>query len=351
MNIAIFIPNIKPICGRSKIGISLIKGLKEKGNNVFLITNPESDLSLISNAKFQSLIVPCDPNKKSLYPFIKCNYSIKKFVKENQIDLINTHHRYVEFISLFSRFIFRLDVKIITTVHSYTKGLKHLSYNADKLIAVSNYIKDHLINYYGKNNSDLELIYNGAEKEYEEGFHSTNNEKYILGFGRLYHQKGFDILIQALNLLQNKINLPKLVLIGAGEDKLKLQKLAYTKNIAIEFLESRSTPWEKIKNSLFIIVPSREEPFGLVILEAGMMGKAIIASNVGGIPEIIDENKSGLLFEGENYIQLAEQISKLIIDRALANQLGLELKQRVERQFSYNQMIENYISVFKNLLK
>ncbi len=351
MNIAIFIPNIKPICGRSKIGISLIKGLIEKGNNVSLITNPESDLSLIPNVKIQTMIVPCDPNKKSLYQLIKCNYSIKKFVKENRIDLINTHHRYVEFISLFSRSIFRLDVKIITTVHSHTKGLKYISYNADKLIAVSNFIKDHLINYYGKNKSDLELIYNGVNKEYEERFNSSNNEKYILGFGRLYHQKGFDILIQALNLLQDKINLPKLILIGAGKDKLKLQELAYTKNIAIEFLELRSTPWEKIKNSLFVIAPSREESFGLVILEAGLMGKAVIASNVGGIPEIIDDNKSGLLFERENHIQLAELINKLIIDRVLAYQLGLELKQKVERQISYNQMIENYISVFQNLLK
>jgi len=350
MNIAIFIPNIKPICGRSKIGVSLIKGLIEKGNNVFLITNPESDLSLISYYKIKSLIIPCNPYRKSFYKFLQCIFLIKKFVKENQIVIINAHHRYSEVISFFVRLIFRIDIKIVTTVHSFTKDLKLVSYNADKLIAVSNFIKDHLIGYYSKKNSNIELIYNGVKKEYDNGELNYEKGKYILGFGRLESEKGFDILIQALEYLCNKITLPKLVLIGEGSEGQKLHLLTAQNNIRVEFLKSKSTPWAEIKNSMFVIVPSREESLGLVILEAGIMGKAVIASNVGGIQEIIDDCKSGLIFENGNYIQLAELMSKLIINPTLADQLGVELKQKVVQKFSYNRMIENYNSIFNKLI-
>lgn len=350
MNVAIFLPNIKPVCGRTKMGISLIRGLIQRGVSVSLITNPESDLTLLTADEIKTLIIPCNPEGKSLLSFLKSVIAINKFVKENKIEIVNTHHRYSEFISICTRFLFNSNYKISTTVHSFTNDMKAISYKADKLISVSHFIKNHLIKYYGKKDSLVDVIYNGVDEEPNLHSNQNNDEKYILGLGRLSHEKGFDILIKALICVKDKITLPKLILVGEGSEENKLRQLAEQNNIKVEFQKFYSTPWEVVKNSLFVIVPSREEPLGLVILEAGLMGKAVIASNVGGIPEIIDDNKSGMLFENENYIQLAGLINMLIVNRIQANQLGLVLKQKVTQQFSYNQMIENYINAFKNLL-
>lgn len=349
MNIAVFLPNIKPVCGRTNMGISLVKGLNRKGVSVSLITNPESDLTLLPKLEIKRLIIPCNPENKSLLSFLKSITALNKFIKENKIEIVNTHHRYCEFISISTRYIFDLDYKISTTVHSFTNNLKAISYRADRLIAVSSFIKNHLIKKYGKKDLFIDVIYNGVEEELDHYPDQKNDEKYILGFGRLDYEKGFDILIKALIFLTDKVALPKLILVGEGNEENKLRLLAEEHNINVEFVKSNSTPWETIKNSLFVVVPSREEPLGLVILEAGLIGKAIIASNVGGIPEVIDDDKSGLLFENGNYFQLAELLNKLIINKTLAEQLGLELKQKVERQFSYDQMIQNYISVFNDL--
>ncbi|MHB8904889.1 MAG: glycosyltransferase family 4 protein [Melioribacteraceae bacterium] len=349
MNIAVFLPNIKPVCGRTNMGISLVKGLNRKGVSVSLITNPESDLTLLPKLEIKTLVIPCNPENKSLLSFLKSITALNKFIKENKIEIVNTHHRYCEFISISTRFIFDLDYKISTTVHSFTNNLKAISYRADRLIAVSSFIKYHLIKYYSKKDSLINVIYNAVEEELNLHPDQKNYEKYILGFGRLDYEKGFDILIQTLIYLKDKITLPKLILIGEGSEENRLRQLAEQNNIKVEFLKSDSTPWETIKNSLFVVVPSREESLGLVILEAGLMGKAVIASNVGGIPEIIDDDKSGLLFENGNYFQLAELLNKLIINKTLAEQFGLDLKQKIGRQFSYNQMIEDYISVFNDL--
>lgn len=350
MNIAIFLPNIKMVCGRSKMGISLIHGLMQKGVSVSLITNPESDLTLLPADGIKTLIIPCNPENKSFLSFLKSVAALNKFVKENKIEIVNAHHRYCEFISICVRYIYDMNFKISTTVHSFTNDMKAISYKADRLIAVSHFIKNNLITYYCKKDSLVDVIYNGVGEEPDLHSNQNNDEKYILGFGRFDYEKGFDILIRALIYLRDKITLPKLILVGEGSEEIRLCLLAEQNNINVEFLKSNSKPWETIKDSLFVINPSREETLGLVILEAGLMGKAVIASNVGGIPEIIDDNKSGLLFESENYIQLAGLINMLIVDRTQANQLGLELKKKVVQQFSYDQMIENYIDAFTNLL-
>ena len=350
MKIAIFVPNIKSVCGRSKICLSLIAGLNEIGNDVILITNAESDIKLISLSKEKIFIIPCNPNGKSIISFLKCLLWLKKISSSQKLNIISVHHRYPEFISLIARIIFRINTRIIMTVHSFTNDHKSLSYNSDKVIAVSNFIKTHLMKFYQIKENKLEVIYNGVEKSGFDSCTSILESNYLLAYGRFEFEKGFDLLIKAFSKIKLKTELPKLLLIGEGSEFPILRLLTIAEKIQVEFYKFESVPWNIIEKALFVTVPSREESLGLVVLEAGLMGKAVIAADVGGIPEIIDHEKTGLLFEGENVSELSKSILILMQNNKYEEQLGANLRERVMKDFSLVKMIANYEKVFNSLL-
>lgn len=97
------------------------------------------------------------------------------------------------------------------------------------------------------------------------------------------------------------------------------------------------------------VLPSRIESFGMVILEAGLMKKTVIASNVDGIPEIIDDGKNGLLFESGNSIDLGNKILKIIDDKKLANQLAENLNKKVLQQFTVQKIMPEYERLYLEL--
>lgn len=351
MRIAIFIPNIKNVCGRSTIGKTLIKTLASDGNSVFVITNPESDLSICSKLNVKTLVIPCNPSDKSLISLTKCLLSIQQFSRINQIQIINAHHRWAETIALIARMLFKLKIKVVTTVHSYTTDHKLVSYRADKLVAVSEFIRDHLINYYSRKSANVELVYNGVKKlDQTSAVTEVYAKKIILGFGRLEYEKGFDILICALNVLRNELKNYELIIVGDGDEKKRLNELAVFYGINMRMYHSNSTPWEWIERASIVVIPSRMESLGLVVLEAGSARKCVIASSVGGIREIIKHNQSGLLFERENFSQLAELLKIVINNGNLAFRFGEALKNNVKEKFLAEKMTKNYTNLFNHLL-
>ena len=95
-----------------------------------------------------------------------------------------------------------------------------------------------------------------------------------------------------------------------------------------------------LKNFDIFVLPSIKEGLPYVILEAGLAGLPVIASNVGGIPEIIDNEKNGILVSPANPEELALAIKKLIDDKTLRETIAKNLREKIQKEFSLEKMVE-----------
>jgi len=207
--------------------------------------------------------------------------------------------------------------------------------SVDKLIAVSEFTKKQIIEYYKLDPNKISVIYNGIDKNTEnfkinpKKFKMKNNlpnKKMILFVGRINdHRKGLDILINAFKMVLDQMD-AILVVVGNGDKRkfLKISKmLGISSNIFfIGFIDDITL--NKYYQSCDVYVcPSRMEGFGLTILEAVSNGAPVVASNVGAIPEIIKNGENGFLVDVNDPKQFAKAICSILNNKSLKNRLKL----------------------------
>jgi glycogen(starch) synthase len=173
---------------------------------------------------------------------------------------------------------------------------------------------------------------------------------YLLAAGRHVHPKGLDILIDAYSLvLSRHPDAPDLVIAGDGEEHAKLKSLAVARGIAdrIEFAGrcDRTRIAMLFKGCTAFVLPSRHEALGIVNMEAMAAGKPVIATRVGGVPEIVIDGVTGLLTSPGDPVSLADSMCRLIENPAWARSLGVAGSRRVP-SFDWLSVSEQYGSVY-----
>lgn len=158
---------------------------------------------------------------------------------------------------------------------------------------------------------------------------SAPTAPFFLAAGRHVPQKGFDLLLEAYRLLISECpGAPRLVLAGDGPERARLGRLARHLDIAdrVELPGwcDRLRIVELFRSCAAFVLPSRQEPFGIVNLEAMAAGKPVVASRVGGVPEIVVDNRTGLLVPPGDPRRLAAALARLIAEPGLACRLGQE---------------------------
>lgn len=196
---------------------------------------------------------------------------------------------------------------------------------------------------------DVRVVYNGVDltrfKNLKTCPATMGNSPYLFAWGRLNPVKGFDLLIQAFARCKKSQDL-KLLIAGEGPERENLEHLIDElglENRAI--LIGRLTPDEIVQyaqNSEANVIPSLREPFGIVALEAIAARRPIVATNGGGLPEIMSE-KYGLTVSTDT-----DEIRKAI-DRVLSGETDFDFSDTEEylRRFTIPQMVENYLSQVK----
>jgi len=178
---------------------------------------------------------------------------------------------------------------------------------------------------------------------------SERDESFLLCLGHPFHVKGVDILLEGFGIIQKKFPDIKLKIMGHCHE----QELAYWKKKAeniknVYFL--KPVPYEEVGEYLskcsLLVVPSRVEGMGRVFIEAMACGKACIGPRVGGVPNIIIDECTGLLVEPENSLDLAAKLAKLLSNPEMCRNMGMLGRQRAELALSE----EAYIQHFKNMI-
>jgi glycosyltransferase involved in cell wall biosynthesis len=239
---------------------------------------------------------------------------------------------------------------------------KIVAERADKIIAVSKFTKTTLTSAYNISDSKIQVIYNGiypqqyhcTEAEIEETKKNYNieNEPTILYVGRLEPRKGLVYLLKAFAILSKETTC-RLIISGGG-NSASLKELAGTLGIKEKVIftgQVDDATLKRLYNACDVFVlSSLLEGFGLTILEAMAAGKPVVATNVGGIPEIMKDNIHGKLVEKRNPEQLSEALRFYVENPKTAKKTGEHNRKYVTENFSWTKTASETQHLYKTLI-
>ena len=214
-------------------------------------------------------------------------------------------------------------------LRDYVK-LSNITQDKDKIITINNFLTD----------EELKTIPN------------YSNKGYFLYLGRLSKEKGLNYLLEAVKDLPREI---KLKIVGTGEEEKSLKQYAKENNLNNdEFVgfKNREEIKEYYQSCIATILPCNWfEIFGMTNIESFINGKPVIASNIGGIPETIEHNINGLLFEPANIEQLKDCILRYWNNIELVKEHGKNAHQKAKIHYTEERYYEELMQVYKNILK
>jgi len=296
------------------------------------------------------------------YKFLK---SLMQVIKQNRIDIIHSHTWGTDFYAYWVSRI--LKIPLITTVHNryyiFQKWSRRFSYkffisHIEKIVAVSKDIKDLLIKNLKLPTQKIKLIYNGIDIhkfEDKKGMEKIRDDlkiskdDIILGnVGNLREVKDHYTLILSFSKIIPNFPRVKLLIIGEGE--LKSNLLMLCSELGLEqkviFLGHREDVPSFLNLIDIFVLSSRMEGCSISILEAMASGKPVVATRVGGNPELILDQENGFLVPPAEPEKLAEKISILLKDEELRKNMGEKGKKKAKDKFSLERMIKDYEELY-----
>lgn len=231
--------------------------------------------------------------------------------------------------------------------------------NAD-LVTVNSQATEQALSKYIKSPHDLTIIPMGVDTNKfkpQKIMKKTGNK--LLFVGRLAEKKGVAYLIEALPQIIKKVPKTKLLIIGEGPEEARLRNLAHKFDLgkSINFLGKIANNKLSYYYNLadVVITPSIQtkagdtEGLGVVILEAMACGTPVIASRIGGIPDIIEHDKNGWLVPPKNVSSLVGAITRLLGDQKLGNRLRVNARNRIRRFFDWRVVAGEFRKIYEQI--
>jgi glycosyltransferase involved in cell wall biosynthesis len=361
--------------GRQKVLPIGINPIEYLGSNVHIHYVSKAYGSFTYNAEFQ----------------LACLRQVPKIIKEEKIDVVHSHQAHMPDLLLTFR---KLNANIVTTVHTTIKfqraattashrNISELE-NSEKAtyymypflrLAEELYIKRnrtyitpsfYMANWLRDNFSiaaNVNVIPNCVDVT-DNHTHSKSDllldtiipkdfldKKIILYSGRLLAMKGVNDLVNAVPEISKTIGKHELLFIFAGPGdsnkyRMKLDKMGVKSDYLFLGSLPRDSLIKLIRKSELVVVPSYNENCPYAVLESMACGTPVVASNVGGIPEIITNGDDGLLVEPGNPDMLAKTIVRLLSDTSLKKILGQRVKSKIANKFSWQANISKYLKCY-----
>jgi glycosyltransferase involved in cell wall biosynthesis len=215
------------------------------------------------------------------------------------------------------RVIIQHDVQKFSFLKKYFK-LVFGFFFSNKVVAVSEDVAGFLFSYWGLPDNKVEVINNGIIVDRFKNTASTVfGSKPVVGIvGRLEPVKDHECLFSALKILKNQGLHPKVIVVGDGSLRSSLENSVQKKGLkTVKFTGATTDVPSMLKKIDILIVPSKEEGFGLVVLEGIVAQKIVVASDINAFKEIINHGENGFLFEAGNAEALASILGKLILSK------------------------------------
>jgi glycosyltransferase involved in cell wall biosynthesis len=242
---------------------------------------------------------------------------------------------------------------LLSVVESYASLLSGSQSLVDKFITVSDYQKNQIVAM-GMPEDKIITVHNFVNcDDYEpSGFVG----EYLLYFGRVEKVKGIDVLIKAMSILKKNKRNVKLVIAGSGsyleEAKQMVKDLRVTELISFVGHQSKDEIAKLLDGCFASVTPSVwAETFGLTLLESFAKERAVIASNIGGMTEIVKDGETGYLVAPGSDSELASKIDLLSSNLGVAKEMGRRARTVVKEKFSPESHYEKIMKVYESVIK
>ncbi len=302
---------------------------------------------------------------------------IARMINDEGFDILHVHGARANFVASFVKN--KISAPVVTTMHSdylydFESPVKKILFTGLNIYAlrkipyyvtVSDTFRCEMIRRGFKPNS-VYTVYNGMDfskvpsdtvdrAEYcrRHGFEYDPGKIYIGTAARLEPVKGVDVFIKAAGEILRRYNNVEFLIAGDGSERDRLERTAKETGHgdSIRFLGYERDIYSFYNLIDINTLASRSEGLPYSMLEGAAVGKAFAASRVGGIPTLVRDGETGLLFEPEDHCELAEKLALLIDSPDLRQKLGDNIKARVMSEFSAERFARDYFKVYENLLR
>jgi len=345
---------------------SLAKALKARGEDVFVASSggtlvPELEKLGISHISLNIF------TKSELSPkVLKAIFEVSKIVKRFDIDVIHAQTRVTQVVGFFASGLCK--AKLVTTCHGFFRrniGRGLFPAWGKRVIAISPAVQGHLIDDFRVDKNRISLIYNGIDvKKFLKDFSEEEKDSLKDRFGikkgfctigtiaRFTPDKGHDVLLYALREILKKKPSIQLVFVGDGKERSKIVALTEELNLSdnVVFVSTQLNTADVLSIiDVFMFTPKRKEGLGIALLEALASGRAVVATNVGGISNVIEDNINGFLVPPSRPEELVEPVLRLLEDRGLYKRMSHTARQKVIEKFSIEGMVDRVQALYREI--
>jgi len=343
--------------------------------------NFELSFAIPPDSPFYDKIAKEDVNVYSLKisrrPFklknLKGLYDLWKIIKSGRYDIVHTHTSVGGFIG---RLIARINnvPLVLWTIHGWSFDYpfgtplrrrlfwaieKFLDRFTDHYVAISKNMQEVGIKAGISDRGKVTLIYHGIEiggpidGGSQSGSEMKNGNPVVGTVGRLEPQKAIDDFLKAARIVKEHIPQVSFIIVGDGPLKKELERLSITLGIEgnVVFTGWQENVAKYIAGMDIFCLTSRWEGFGIILLEAMAMKMPIVATRVGGVPEIVEEGKGGILVPPGKPEELANGLCLLLSDAKMRKQMGYYNAEKVKTVFNVKDMIKKYEEMYKGFFK
>ncbi|HHY22350.1 MAG TPA: N-acetyl-alpha-D-glucosaminyl L-malate synthase BshA, partial [Bacilli bacterium] len=347
--------------GSGVIATELGKALAERGHEVHFIT---SDVPFRLDKVYANLFYhEVEVNQYSVFKYPPYDLTLAskmaEIVKREKIELLHVHYAVPHAICAYlAKQMVGDDLKIITTLHGtditvlgYDPTLSEIIRfgieQSDTVTAVSNNLVSQTKELL-QTKKQIDTVYNFVDEriyhrkqlgELKKAYGIKEDEKVIVHISNFRPVKRISDVIRSFALIRKKVKV-KLLLIGDGPERTIAGRLASELGICedVLFLGSQNQVADFLAISDLKLLLSEKESFGLVALEAMACEVPVIATNIGGIPEVVVDGETGYLCELGDVVAVANKAIELLLDDEKRIQMGKRARERVDSHFSFEQI-------------
>lgn len=361
--------HVRPILqrgGATEYVVRLAEGLSARGHSQFVATGggdwvERTRRYATVDASFN--LAPRIGKLPNLPALLASGVRLAALVRRERIDLINTHHR---FAALAGRVAATATgVPQVTTLHEVPRGSPRLTVLGlgQGVVTLSGMMRDLMLTRYRLNPARVRTIPMGvatvpplseARRAALRAELGLDADAPVVGcIGRLVPRKGQIYLLRAMPEVLAAHPRTQLLLIGDGQDRAALTQAAVELGVAqaVRFAGARDDAQALVELCSFMALPSQEEEFGIVLIEALAQGRPVVAAAVGGVPEIIRPEETGLLVPPRDPVALAAAMVRLLNEPELAQAMGASGLREVERRFSQRAFLDATEQLYRALLR
>ena len=288
---------------------------------------------------------------------------IVDLIRKKRLELLHVHYAIPHTSSAYlAKKALGKDIKIVTTLHgtdvhlvgldpSYKPIVEFNMQQSDRLTAVSESLKRQTLEKFNIDR-EIEVIYNFVDSEkYKRESQNESKEKLICHVSNFRPVKRVLDVVRVFGRVVKKIPC-RLCLVGQGPDKSSVQKLVKKLGLKnkVEFLGNMRDTSRILRKSHLFLLPSEQESFGLAALEAMSCEVPVVASRVGGLPEVIRHGIDGYLVEVGDLEEMANCSQQILRNEALRRRLGCEARRRVLGKFTPQRIVPQYESLYQGTL-